>query len=65
MTYTDYLNYLKAKHQEFANELPKYSKQHIALIVQRYFYGHISYLDYATECRVWRDYFDWVCERWD
>lgn len=65
MTYTDYLNYLKTKHQEFANDFPGYSKQRIGLIVQRYEYNHGYQMDYATECRVWRDYFDWVCERWD
>lgn len=65
MTYTDYLNYLKAKHQEFASDFPGYSKQRIGLIVQRYEYNHGYQMDYATECRVWRDYFDWVCERWE
>lgn len=65
MTYTDYLAYLKAKHQEFADDFPGYSKQRIGLIVQRYEYNHGNQMDYATECRVWRDYFDWVIERWD
>ena len=65
MTYTDYLAYLKAKHQEFADDFPGYSKQRIGLIVQRYEYNHGNQMDYATECRVWRDYFDWCCERWE
>lgn len=52
MTYTDYLNYLKAKHQEFASEFPGYPKQRIGLIVQRYEYNHGYQMDYATECRV-------------
>lgn len=55
-----YLSYLKAKHQEFANDFPHLSKQEIALIVQRYEFNHRSRLSANDECRVWRDYFDWV-----
>lgn len=58
----EYLKLLKRSHDQVQKEFPTLTRCAVGLIIQRQQNQHQISIEPDKECRVWKEYFDWVCD---